>query len=86
MTKPPTSGPPTTPTAITVAVMPWYRPRSRGETRVPIRANAPAASPPAPMPCRARNSISWTIEWAAPASSEPSRNTTIDDWKTVLRP
>ena len=55
---PPTSGPPIMATAITPAIMPWYRPRSRGGIRSPMIAITPTIRPPAPRPWTARKPIS----------------------------
>ncbi len=43
-------------------------------------------SPPAPSPWMARKAISWLIDWARPESTEPIRNTTMANWKTMRRP
>ena len=83
---PPTSGPATVATAITAAMYPWYRPRSRGGTRSPMIAIAPTSRPPAPSPCSARNPISCAMLCAAPDSAEPIRKITIEVRKMLLRP
>ena len=49
-------------------------------------ACAPTISPPAPMPCSARNAISSPIERLSPASIEPARKIRIAARKTGLRP
>jgi hypothetical protein len=74
------------PIAMTEAVMPWYLPRSRGGTRTPIRAKAPAPMPPAPMPCTTRKAINSPMDWAAPHRAEPAMNTAIDARYVLLRP
>jgi hypothetical protein len=84
--KPPSSGPPMVPIAMTEAVMPWYLPRSRGGTRAAMRAKAPAPMPPAPMPCSARKAISSDMDWAAPQIAEPAMNTVIETRYMGLRP
>ncbi|MDL4822011.1 hypothetical protein QP089_47795 [Actinomadura sp. OS1-43] len=43
-----------------------------------MSANARPPMPPAPIPCTARNTISWTIDCTAPDSADPARNTTTD--------
>jgi len=49
-------------------------------------ACAPTISPPAPMPCSARNAISSPIDWLRPDSIEPARKMTMAARKTGLRP
>lgn len=49
-------------------------------------ACTPIMSPPAPMPCTARNAMSWSMDWARPESAEPMTKTPIANWNTLLRP
>ena len=83
---PPSNGPSTVVTPKTAPSIPWYRPRSRSGMTSPISAVAVTVSPPAPSPWIARAAISHSIDCAAPLSAEPITNTTIDTWKTILRP
>ena len=84
--KPPISGPITLVTPNTAPKMPWYLPRSRGETTSPMIVWAPMMRPPPPMPCSARNAINMIIEPLSPASAEPIRKMMIAAWKKILRP
>ena len=86
MKKPPSSGPITLASPNTAPKMPWYLPRSRGDTTSPIAAIVPTMSPPPPSPWSARKTISWVRLWAAPHSAEPMRNTTSATCSTILRP
>jgi hypothetical protein len=83
---PPASGPATIATAMIPANMPWYRPRSRGETRSPMIAMTPTTRPPAPSPCRARKPINMSMLVDMPDNAEPTRKITIDAMKMFLRP
>ena len=84
--KPPTAGPMIDEAANTAPISPCHLPRSRGGTMLPITASDSGKSPPAPIPCTARNSTSWVIECARPQSADPIRKTTIANRKRFLRP
>jgi hypothetical protein len=84
--KPPSDGPPIMATAMVAAIMPWYRPRSRGGIRSPMIAITPTIRPPAPRPCNARKPMSCPMSWATPESAEPARKITIDARNAPLRP
>lgn len=47
---------------------------------------AMAISPPAPMPWTPRKATSSPMFWLRPDSTEPTRNTTMANWKIPLRP
>ncbi len=47
---------------------------------------AMASSPPAPMPWMPRNAMSSLMFWLRPARAEPTRKTTMANWKMPLRP
>ncbi len=83
---PPTSGPTTLHTAKVPAKRPWYFDRSRGSSRSPIVVCDRVMRPPAPIPWRPRNTMSWVIVPAAPHSIEPMRKTEIETMKSGLRP
>lgn len=52
----------------------------------PMMEMAPTMRPPAPSPWTARNAMSWFMSWASPESTEPARNTVIEQMKLPLRP
>ena len=52
---------------------------------MPITVITPMISPPAPIPCRARNTISCSMDCARPLSAEPTRKMTIAATNSVLR-
>lgn len=52
----------------------------------PMIAIAIAMSPPAPIPCTARNAISCAMFCDSPDSSDPIRKIVIAVWNTILRP
>ena len=52
----------------------------------PMIAWAPTMRPPAPIPCSARNPISWSIDWLRPANIDPARKIRIAARNTGLRP
>jgi hypothetical protein len=70
----------------TAPSMPWYLPRSRNGMMSAISAMAVTISPPAPMPCTARQPTSQLIELARPHSAEAMTNRAVLIWKTRLRP
>ena len=65
---------------------PMYLPRWRAGITSPVIACAPTISPPAPMPCSAREAMSSIMFWARPDRIEPTRKMTIDSWKRFFRP
>ena len=52
----------------------------------PMIASASENSPPAPMPCTARNAASWYIECAHAQAAEPATKMVIAARKNGLRP
>ena len=52
----------------------------------PRIVSASEKSPPAPMPCSARNAASWYIDWANVQVTEPMRKIEIAVRKSGLRP
>ncbi len=46
----------------------------------------PTKSPPAPMPCTARNAINSTMFRDRPESMDPIRKITMASWKRFFRP
>ena len=84
--KPPMSGPAIIAAGITAIITPWYLPRSRGGTSIPMIDMTPTIRPPAPRPWMPRKSTSWAMSWLVPHSAEPSRNNAIEARKVRLRP
>jgi hypothetical protein len=64
----------------------WYLDRCLAGTTSPMMAITREFSPPPPTPCRPRHTMSQSMPCAAPQSAEPARNTTMENWKTGLRP
>ena len=52
----------------------------------PMIAWAPTISPPAPIPCSARNPISSAMSCDSPDSADPTRKITMAAWKSFFRP
>ena len=52
----------------------------------PMSAVAVTVSPPAPIPCSARQTISIVIEPARPDRADPTMKITMLIWNTRLRP
>ena len=52
----------------------------------PRIVSASENSPPAPMPCSARNAASWYIDWANVHVTEPRMKIEIAMRKSGLRP
>ena len=52
----------------------------------PTTAIVVTIRPPPPIPCTARNAISWPMSCASPHSTEPMRKITIAVCSTILRP
>ena len=51
-----------------------------------MMVKAMAISPPAPRPWMPRKAISSPMFWLRPDSTEPTRKTTMANWKIPLRP
>jgi hypothetical protein len=65
---------------------PWYLPRSRSGMTSAINAVAVTSSPPPPMPCTARNTISPAMFVARPHNIDPMTKIPALSWKILLRP
>ena len=52
----------------------------------PMIASTKVNSPPAPMPCTARNAASMYIDVANEHSADPAMNTEIANMNSFLRP
>jgi hypothetical protein len=57
-----------------------------GETISAMIAWASTINPPAPRPWTARNAMSCSIERDRPLSAPPTRNSTMANWNSRLRP
>ena len=62
-----------------------YRPRSRGLMMSAMSTWLRAASPPAPMPCTARQAISIPGSCEKPATAVATTKMTIASWNSTLR-
>jgi hypothetical protein len=73
--KPPRSGPKTLETPHTPLNSPCIRARSSSVKMSPMMVIASGTSAPAPIPCTARDTMSWVIVCETPHAAEPIRNT-----------
>lgn len=83
---PPTSGPTIMENTMTLLIMPWYLPRSRGGISSPITAITQTATPPPPSPWTARAAINCPIVSASPLRADPVRKTDMATMSHRLRP
>ena len=75
--KPPAAGPMIEATPKAAPIMPWYFPRSRGETMSPMIAWESGCMVPIPTPWTTRAAIRKAKFGASPESAEPKLKTTI---------
>ena len=83
--KPPISGPPTVPSAMTAPKRPMYLPRSRGEMMSAMTIWVSAVRPPAPRPWKTRMVMSMLVSCENPAMAEAITKISSESCSSSLR-